>query len=143
MRVVHEQREGFPLRARGQQAERRGPDREAILGARRAERQRAGKRGRLRRRDPVQNTQHGAQQLGEPSKRDLGLRLDPAGAQDPHPAGVPGGVIEQRGLADPRFADERQHTTAAVSRLTEQAAKREPLLVAAQQHGRSLTSPAP
>jgi hypothetical protein len=78
VRVVDEECERSLLGARTQQAEGRGADREAVLGAGRSKRQGAGQRGRLRRGDAVQRVERRAQQLAQPGKRDLGFRLDPA-----------------------------------------------------------------
>lgn len=54
-----------------------------------------------------------------------------------------GRVFEQRGLPDPRLADERQYATVAVSGLRKQAIEGQPLVFAAKQHQPSLTSPHP
>jgi hypothetical protein len=78
VRVVDEKCERLLLGARTQQAEGRGADREAVLGAGRSERQGAGERGRLRRGDTVNRAQRRAKLLAQPGKRDLGLGLDPA-----------------------------------------------------------------
>ena len=134
VRVVDEQRERRLLGVGGEQAQRRGADREAVARGRRAERERAPERGRLRPGDPVERAERRAQQLGEPRERDLGLRLDAARAQHAHPPGLPGRVLEQRGLADPGLADEREHAALAVPRLGQEPVERQPLLVAAEQH---------
>ena len=73
-------------------------------------------------RDPVERGQRRAQQLGEPGERNLGLRLDPARAQHPHPVGLRRRVLEQRRLADAGLADEREH--AAATRLAPAASSR-------------------
>ena len=143
MRVVHEQCERPLLRARGQQAERRGPDRKPVSGARGTECKRPGERARLRRRYPVQGAQGGTQQLGQPSERDHRLRLDSAASKDPHPVRARGRMLEQGGLPDPRLPYEPQHPTAAVSRLCKQAIERQPLVSAAKQHRMILASSEP
>ena len=106
--VVDQHRDRPLLGVGGEQAERRRADREALLGAGRPERERALERDRLRLRDPVEHPERRAQQLEQRRERDLRLGLDPAGAQQLHPARSARGVLEQRGLADPRLADERQ-----------------------------------
>ena len=140
MRVVHEQHERPLLCARGEQAERRSPDRKAIPRARRAERERAPERGRLRLRDPVQRAQRRTEQLGQARERDHRLGLDPASSQYSHLARDLGRVFEEGSLSDAWLADERQHAATAVPRLRKQAIERQPLVGAAKQHQPILTS---
>ena len=59
------------------------------------------------------------------------------------PPACPARVLEQRRLADPRLADEREHAAAAVPRLGQEPVERQPLLLPAEQHPPILTSPAP
>src|SRR5205814_517088 len=112
---------------------------EPVLRIGGAEGERARKRLRLRRRDALDRRQRRTHQLGEARERNLRLRLDPACAQDPHSGRLPDGVLEQRGLADPGLAHERERPAAACARLVEEAVEREPLFLAAEQHGAILT----
>ena len=140
VRVVHEQRERTILRACGQQAERRGPDRKAVAGAAPA---RARARPRARspaaagsgptRRAPDAAARPGPRTGSPPRTRSRGqcrIRI---------PSALLGRVFEQGGLADARLADEREHAAAAFPRLRKQAIERQPLVFAAQQHQSILT----
>ena len=75
-----------------------------------------------------------AQQLEQGRERDLRLGLDAPRPQQLHPGGVPGGVIEQRGLADPRLADQRQHRAVARPRALQGCSHLAPLTLATNQH---------
>jgi hypothetical protein len=48
------------------------------------------------------------QQLGQPGEGELGLGLDPGGAEHAQVAGAGGGRPQQRGLADARLAVQQQ-----------------------------------
>jgi hypothetical protein len=50
----------------------------------------------------------------------LGLGLDPGGPQHGHPLGPPGGMVEQRGLADAGLAPEHQRPAAGPAGVREQ-----------------------
>src|SRR3954451_7835038 len=127
MRVVDDQRQWRLLREEREQTERRGADGEALgPRRRRAERKGTGQRLRLSRRDPVEMPERGREQLREPGERNLGLGLDPARANHAHAVSLRRRVVEQRGLADPRLADEREHSAAAVARLREEAGEPPP-----------------
>jgi hypothetical protein len=142
VRVVDEHGHRLLLGVRGEQAERRRADREPVAGARRAEGERALERRRLRLRDPVEAGQRRPEQLVQPGERDLRLRRDPAGTQQAHPRRPRRRVLEQRGLADPRLADERQHAAASLARVSEQALQRVLLRVATEEHT-SILGPGP
>jgi len=76
--------------------------------------------GGLRLRDAPGQVQHGPQQLVQGGERKLGLGLDPGGPQHGHPLGPPGGMVEQRGLADTGLAPEHQGPAAGPAGVREQ-----------------------
>ena len=82
MRVVDEHERRRRLGLRREQAERRGADREPLAHRARTERERAFERRCLRRRNPVEQPERGAEELEQPRERDVRLRVDPPGAED-------------------------------------------------------------
>ena len=138
MRVVDEDDDGAALGEGGQQAQRRGADREPLAGHAGRQRERARERGRLRLRKLVDEDQRGPQQLEQRRERDLRLGLDAAGAQHLHPTRALGHILEQRRLADAGLADERERRTRTVARLRERALDGLALAVAPHQHAASL-----
>src|SRR5439155_9660316 len=74
------------------------------------------------------------EELEQAGERDLGLRFDPAGAQDAHALRPPGGVLEQRRLSDPGLADEDEHAASAGARIREDPFERLPLPIPTEQH---------
>ena len=133
-RVVDRHEHGRALADRGQQAERRGVEREAVAGHRRPERERARERRPLRRRQRAQLGHDGAEQVGEAGERELGLGLDAARAQHRHPVGGGDRVVEQRALADPRLAADHERGARSRVRPREQLRQAGPLCIAAEQH---------
>ena len=100
--------------------------------------ERTGERRGLRRGYPVQRPEGGAQELEQPREGHLRLGLDSARTQHQHPLRLLGGVVEQGSLADPSLADEREDAALPDPRIRQQAIERRPLLVAAEQHRRSV-----
>ena len=82
MSVVDEHERRRRLGLRREQAERRGADREPLAHRARTERERAFERRCLRRRNPVEQPERGAEELEQPRERDVRLRVDPPGAED-------------------------------------------------------------
>jgi hypothetical protein len=130
--VVDQHRDRLLIGERGQQAQRRRPDREPVIRDAGLQRQRRGQRRSLRLGNLVQAAQRGPDQLEQRAERHLRLLLDAAGAQQPHPARLPGGVAEQRRLADPRFPREREQRAGARSRQGERLLDLPPLLLPPQ-----------
>jgi hypothetical protein len=50
----------------------------------------------------------------------LHLGLHPEGAEDPEPLGLLGGIVEQGGLADPRFTEQHEDRTLSRSHVEQQ-----------------------
>ena len=97
-----------------EQAQHGGADREPVAASRR----RAAAPGSASAADsasactagiPSSAAERRTHQLQEHAERDLALRLETGRAQDPHLGEPRHGVLEQRGLADPRLADESEH----------------------------------
>src|SRR5581483_6889220 len=88
----HGDRGGFGVR--GEQAEGSRSDRKALLGRRRSQGQSGLQGQRLRWRDLPEETDRRANQLEQRGERYLGLGLDTASSQEPHPVGSPCCVIE-------------------------------------------------
>ena len=114
--------------------------------SRAADRRRAGQgeRGsqsiRLDRRDAVENAERRPEQLQQHPERDLALGLQPGRAQHPHLGERRHGIVEQRGLADARLADEREHAARAQARGRHQPVDRLLLGLPTHQHAPSLGS---
>ena len=75
-----------------EQAQRPGADGEPILSAAGPQRQRALQRRGLRCGYADERPEGRAQELEQPGERNVGLGLDPAGAQDPHALGMLGRI---------------------------------------------------
>jgi len=67
-------------------------------------------------RDALEPVEHGGAQLMQARERELHLRLEARGAGDPQIACGPGGVLEQRSLADPGFAADHEHAAVVVAK---------------------------
>ncbi len=143
MGIVDEHHHRALLGKGRQQAERRGADRKPVLLATRTQRERGLERHRLRPRNPPHCAQGRAKELEQRPERDLRLRLDPARAQQPHPGRALGGVVQQRRLADPGVAAERQHGAGARSRPLESKLDVPLLLEPTEQHSAILRGPVP
>jgi hypothetical protein len=63
----------------------------------------------LRAGQPPEPVEHRRAQLVQSGERELHLRLDARRPRDAAPRGAPGGVLQQRRLADPRLAAQDQH----------------------------------
>ncbi len=139
MGVVHHQNHRLIIRVGREEAERGRADGESIERTRRAERERTRERRGLGCRNPIDAGQSRSQQLRQTRERHLGLRLYAAGAQQPHAFGTLHGVLEQRGLADPRLTDQCEHAAAPRAGLGQHAVDRESFLFTAEQHPHSVT----
>ena len=133
--VVGEHEHRPLLGQRRQQAQRGGADQLRLRPRARHEPQRALERDPLRRRQPLALVEHRPQQLVQAAERDLDLRLHPAHPQHRGGPGARRGVLEQRGLADPRLAAQDQHPALAVTSTSHQPLDALALRVTAQEHG--------
>jgi hypothetical protein len=107
----------------GQQAEHRHRDQEPVLRllpTRGAEAEGATEGLRLRPGQAPDQLQQRAEQLVQGGEGQLGLGLDPAGPQHGHPVGPPGGMVEQRRLADAGLPAHHQHPAARPTGVGEQ-----------------------
>jgi hypothetical protein len=93
----------------GQQAQDRQSDQERIRRGPRDESERDAKRVVLGLREPVHKLKERGTQLLNRCERELHLGFDPGGPGDPKLARSLDRVVEQRGLADSRFAIHDQH----------------------------------
>ena len=141
VRVVHEQEHRRLLRVRGEEAECRRADREPLGTRARPQRESALESGCLRRRDPPEQAERGPQELEQAGERHVRFRVDAARAQELQPRSVLRRVLEQRRLADPRLADERQHGAAAGTRARQDAVELLPLSLTAEQHALDSRTP--
>ena len=105
-----------PRSSLGQQAEDRQPDQKRIRRSPRTQSERDVKRVLLWPRKPLTKLQERRTQLLNRCERELNLRLDPGDPGDPKLARSLDRVLEQRRLADARFATHHQHTPAAAAR---------------------------
>ncbi len=96
----------------GQQAQQAGGDEKAILDAVEAEAQRAAQSRGLGGGEAIDELQARAHELVHAGEGQLVLGLDADAAQHRHVARAVGGVLEQRGLADPRLAAQHERGTA-------------------------------
>ncbi len=135
VRVVDQHRHRALIGLGGQQAQRGGADREPVPGRGRAQRQRLLQRGGLGRRDPLDQGQRGAEQFQQRPERDLRLRLDAAGPQQPQAGRLLRGVAEQCRLADPGLPGQCEHAADARPGPGQGLLDPLPLACAAQQHG--------
>src|SRR5207302_873838 len=131
MGVVYEHESGPGLGMCRKQAERRRADREPLAHRARAERERAFERRGLRRRDPLEQAERGAQELEQTGERDVRLRVDPPSPEHPKPRRLLFRVFEERRLADPGLADEREDGTTAGARGRQDAVELLPLALTA------------
>ena len=143
VRVVDEHERRRDLRLRGEQAQGRRADGEAVAAAARPQRQRPAERRRLGPRNPRELAERRAQQLQQAGERHRRLGLHAARAQHPHPVGAPGDGVEQRGLADADLPDEGEDAARARPCVGDEAIEPALLGVAAQQHRAIMTRWAP
>jgi hypothetical protein len=141
VRVVHEAQNGPVVRRDREQAQRPGADQEARVD-RLPEAERAAEGGRLALGDLVEEVLERPEQLVQRRERELGLGLDPAGAEDSHPGCPRLGVVEQRALADPRLAAEDQGAAVPRRGLREDHVDASSLGGATNEHS-SIVSPRP
>ena len=139
VRVVEHDEQRVGLRCGGEQAERRGPDREAVLGIAGPEPERGAQRVCLMLGDLVEMVPQRPAHLEQRRELELCLRLDAEGADDRHPVGLVDRVVEERGLADPRFAADRERAAPTRAGTVEQLVKPQALALTADQHASTLT----
>ena len=85
--------------------------------------------------EPVENR---PTELEQGCKRQLGLRLHTAGAEDEEIACARNCVFEERRLADPRLADQDERSAHPLARRVEQNVDASLLVAASDQHVRSV-----
>ena len=132
----------------GEQAEHGHRDQEAVPAvplcaplAGGLETEGAGQGGRLVLGQAPGQPQHRPQQLVEGGEGQLGLGLDPGRPEDGHPLGLPGGMVEQRGLADPGLAADHQDPAARPPGVREQPFQGVALGASAVEHCRDASRP--
>ena len=134
VRVVDEAQHRPLLGQLGEQRQAAGVDEEALLAAAVGEPERGAERRRLRRRQPVEISEPGPQQLVQRRERELGLGLHPARVEHVHVARAGARVVEQDRLADARLAAQRQRAAPRVAGRVEQCADEGALSVPPKQH---------
>jgi hypothetical protein len=134
VRVVDHAQQRLVVGDRGQDAEQRDRDEEAILDAVGGQPEGAVQRGGLNRRQRLGAIEHGPQQLVDPRERQLGLRLDADAGEHAHPLRAPNRVREQRRLADPRLAAEDEGAAARGAGRAEQTVDCLALALSPQEH---------
>jgi hypothetical protein len=110
VRVIDNSQQRPLLGRLGQQAEDRQSKQERIRRGPRDESERHAKRLVLRLRETVHKVEERGTQLLNRCERELHLGFDPGRPGDPQPARSLDRVVEQRRLADARFAMHHQHT---------------------------------
>ena len=109
MRIINNSEERPLLGCFGQHAEDRQSYQEPIRCGPRTESERDAQCVALGRREAQHNLEERGTQLLDRRERELHLPLDPERPDDPKPARRLDRVVEQRGLADARFAMDHQH----------------------------------
>ena len=120
MSVINNSQERPLLSRLGQQAQDRQSNQERIRRRPRTQPKRDTKRLPLGLRETVQKVKERGTQLLNRRERKLHLRLDPGRPGDPKPAPSLGRVLEQRRLADARFAMHHQHAAAPAAPAVQQ-----------------------
>ena len=138
VRVVDDAQQRLRLGRRGEQAEHRHRDEEAILHALGRQPERAAQRGGLHVGQLGGAVQHRPQELVQAGEGQLGLGLDAGPGEHAHPVGARQRVLQQRGLADARVAAQHQDAAARGAGRIEQAVDRLALAVSSQQHDPTL-----
>jgi hypothetical protein len=118
--VVHDHEERARLGCRGEHAQRRRADREAVVLLRLAEPQRATQRLGLLGWDLRKVLEERSKQLEEAGELQLGLGLDAERAHDRHPLRLLDGIFQQGRLADPGLAAHDEGVAATQPRSAEQ-----------------------
>ena len=136
LRVIDNSQQWLLLGGLGQQAEDRQSDQERIrrrVGGARNQSERDAKRVVLGLRETVHKVEERGTQLLNRRERELHLRLDPGRPGDPKLARSLDRVLEQRRLADARFAMHHQHAAAPAAHAVQQSIEHLPLAFAAEQ----------
>ena len=108
LRVLHQHQQGLLLGEVGQQSERSQADQEAVLDRLLAQPEGPAHGRGLGRGQAVQAAEPLAHHLMQRREGQVGLPLDPDGAQHPHALGPLGGVAQEGGLAHARLAPQDQ-----------------------------------
>jgi hypothetical protein len=126
------------VRGRAEKREQRDGDGEAVVGGRRAERQRRAQRGGLLDGQPFAQVEQGADEREQARVRDLRLALEAAAAQDAEALGLVEHLREQGGLADPGLAGDRHGEAAPRPGGLEACPQRLELMLPSVQHAATL-----
>jgi hypothetical protein len=137
--VIHHGDDRAFLRGLTQQAQRRDEDNEPVRDGTLLLAERAAQRPRLRRRQPVQVRQHGAQQPVRRRERQRRFRLNALSPQHLRARRARRHVGQQRRLSDPRLAAHNHDPTAAGRRIREQRVKPSALRGAPPKHAADVT----
>jgi hypothetical protein len=124
-------------RLRGQVVEQRqggGTDQEPVVDRGVGQAERGAQRSRLRPRQRVDTVEVRAQQQVQAAEGQLGLGLDTHPADHPQVPGRGARVLQQGGLADPRFAHDDQRVTAPGSGVRKQLVEAPLLALPPHQH---------
>ena len=78
------------------------------------------------------------QQLDQPGEDDLSLGLHAVHPEYQHAVGAGNRVVDQRGLADPRLAEQQQRAARSGTRVVEQPVESRSLRLTPNQHGLTL-----
>ncbi|HWD76182.1 MAG TPA: hypothetical protein VG371_13655 [Solirubrobacteraceae bacterium] len=136
VRVVDTSQERTLLGRLGQQAEDRQSNQERIrrgVGGVRNQSERDAKRVVLGLRETVQKVQERGTQLLNRRERELHLRFGPGRPRDPKPPRSLDRVLEQRRLADARFAMHHPHAATPAAHAVQQPVEHLPLAFPADQ----------
>ena len=137
MRVVHETEQRPLLGFGGQQAEHGQSDQEPFRDLPGGKAQRDTQTVLLRLRKRVEPGEHRRAELMDPGVRQLHLRLHPRDVHDTKAGGLTSGVLQQRRLADARFAADDQDGALTAAHVGEQAIDHFALAGPAEKPGRA------
>jgi hypothetical protein len=134
VRVVDEAEQWAFRRRLRQQAQHRHTDEETIRGGRGAQAEEGGERLALRLRETLAQVEQRRTELVKGGEGELDLRLDAERPHDPQIRRRLDGVVEERGLPDPRLAAEHQRRAVAGAHRRQQSIEDLALPLPSDQH---------
>ena len=137
LQVVDDAQQRLRLGHLRQERERGETDEEAVRCRAGRETERDLQRLLLRCGEHVEVVQQRPVELVQPRERQLHLGLDARDLQHPEVAGLADDVVQQRALADARFAPQHQHPAAGGARVDQQPVQRLPFAGAASERRRA------